>query len=343
MSARRCTLGIIGIIAALGLGSQIGVVSECSGIESNICLNEALNGDRYVATLLSDFWNSKIGHTHIINKTRLVMGIGISRERIINASNQASHNVRHCFVYLLPASTCPEAPINSGIRIPVLWENSRSDPKRLLEDSIAAQRLFLKGIQAAACKNEPSGPRDFDGRRITNILYVNADRQHRAILAENDLFLAFDKRNLGSEPCPLTGDDRLPSKVCDLFSRVGTRLSGIHRPIHVASMNQGDAPKPIGSDPQRQRKEGNEYGRDSPQPFGGYLGEHRNPLKDDAVFGGAFIIGGVIFFVLMAFGIRELIARRDEDRYLISDSEEQEDPTNDQRDPTESESSTKPR
>jgi hypothetical protein len=131
---------------------------------------------------------------------------------------------------------------------------------------------------------------------------------------------------------------------------IGTGLScfrsivgGTHRPIHMASMDQRDAPEPISSNPQRQRKDGNENGRDSSQPFGGYLGEHRNPLKDDAVFRGAFIIGGVIFFVLIAFGIRELIARRDQDRYLIGDTEEQEECANDRRDSTESKSSTKPR
>jgi hypothetical protein len=127
------------------------------------------------------------------------------------------------------------------------------------------------------------------------------------------------------------------------FRNAEMLLAGLNGPAHMASMKQGDPPKPIGSDPQCQCEEGNEYRRDSSQPFGGYLGKQRNPLKDNTVFGGAFIIGGVIFFVLMAFGIRELIAGRDEDRYLISDSEEQKEYAKDERDPTESKSSAKPR
>jgi hypothetical protein len=120
-------------------------------------------------------------------------------------------------------------------------------------------------------------------------------------------------------------------------------MRGNKRLLHVASMDPRYTPESIGSNPQRQREDGNKYGRDRSQPFGGYLGEQRNPLKDDTVFGGAFIIGGSIFFVLMAFGIRELIAGRDEDRYMISHSQEQEECANDERYPAESKSSTKPR
>jgi hypothetical protein len=46
---------------------------------------------------------------------------------------------------------------------------------------------------------------------------------------------------------------------------------------------------------------------------------------------------------LMAFGIRELITGRNEDRYFISDSEEQKECAKDERDPTKSKSSAKPR
>jgi hypothetical protein len=81
----------------------------------------------------------------------------------------------------------------------------------------------------------------------------------------------------------------------------------------------------------------------APNPFGGYLGKHRNPLKDDAIFGGAFIIGGVVFFVLLAFGIRELATGRDDERKLIDDNEAPKKCAEYERDSTESKSSTKPR
>jgi hypothetical protein len=183
-----------------------------------------------------------------------------------------------------------------------------------------------------------AGYRD-DGGAIASILKISSNPE------------------FGRNPRTLCGYQKIAINFVGFFrsdgvsSRgIGTSLSGfrgivggIHRSIHMASMNQGDAPKPISGDPQRQSKESNEYGRDGPQPFGGYLGEHRNPLKDDAIFGGAFIIGGVIFCVLMAFGIRELIAGRDEDRYLIDDREEQKECAEDERDPTKSKSSAKPR
>jgi hypothetical protein len=111
----------------------------------------------------------------------------------------------------------------------------------------------------------------------------------------------------------------------------------------MASVPYGGAPEPIRSNPQRQREDSDEYRGDSPQPFGGYLGKHRNPLKDDAIFGGAFIIGGVVFFVLLAFGIRELATGRDDERKLIDDNEAPKKCAEYERDSTESKSSTKPR
>jgi hypothetical protein len=119
-------------------------------------------------------------------------------------------------------------------------------------------------------------------------------------------------------------------------SCLGTVLSCPYGLAHMASMDEGDTPKPISSDPQRPREERNEYGRNGSQPFGGYLGEHRNPLKDDAVLGGAFILGGSIFLILLAFVIKDAITRRDEERYLIKYRKKQKERGKDKTDSAES-------
>jgi hypothetical protein len=188
---------------------------------------------------------------------------------------------------------------------------------------------------------EPRMHRYVDGWCVSNILQFKGYVDSGSMLREMRRLIGHFDVNFN--PSPMTCDQTSCGNIGTVACCIGSHFGSFDRPSQMASVDQRYAPEPISSEPQSQRENGYEYGRDSSQPFGGYLGEHRNPLKDDAIFGGAFIIGGVIFLVLMAFGIRELITGRNEERYFISDSEEQKECAKDERDPTKSKSSAKPR
>jgi hypothetical protein len=104
---------------------------------------------------------------------------------------------------------------------------------------------------------------------------------------------------------------------CGGRSGIGRFLGYPDGLLRMASVDLGGPPQSIGGDPQREGEKRYQTRRDSTPPFGPYLGQQKNALEYDPVFGGAFIIGGIIFFVVLAFGIREIITRSDEDRYLI--------------------------
>jgi hypothetical protein len=105
-----------------------------------------------------------------------------------------------------------------------------------------------------------------------------------------------------------------------------------YRPFQMAGMFLGCPPQQHGSNPKRESKNCDKNRGDSSPPFGTYLGKQKNALDNNPLFGGTFIIGGVIFFVLMGFGIFKIITGGEKERCLIDESQEHDEGSENKRD-----------
>lgn len=283
------------ILAALSFGliNHAKAISIHTWVEGKISFHKSLDIDSNKFGLISDFWDFLIDRQNI-NKTSLVMCVGICRERIIDTSDHPAHGkiaiaTLHTQgrIYLIPAYTRSKTPLFFGVWILPLRENGWTYSKWPSTDIIAPKMLLLKGV--AHLQNQPSVPTNLDGRMSTDILHIDHNRKNTAGSTERDPFLAFGKRNIDCEPCSLTGNDREPSEIGSLFggfsgflgdteiarhrfglfahnpllclyrSNLGSRscggiVSGSEKALHVAGLSLGKVTQANSRPPQRSSK-----------------------------------------------------------------------------------------